>query len=125
MRSSDDDLPETGASARCLGVRLGVDIPSDERGWVAPGTEGMSVAPPPPENLVTHRRPPEFGGTGKDPVYELETDELPEELIHRPDPEVPERHGFIEPSRPMPFEEYRDRLQATRALWRRLHSNVR
>ena len=67
----------------------------------------MSVSPPPPENLPPIRRPPEYGGEGKDPVWQLDTDEPPEELIYRPDPDAPERHGFIEPSRRMPFKEYR------------------
>jgi hypothetical protein len=34
----------------------------------------------------------------RDPVFELDTDELPEELIYRPDPENPEEHGFLEPA---------------------------
>ena len=43
-----DGLPAIGETGRYLGVRPGVDIP---------------VAPP-VDNLVDHRRPPDFGGTG-------------------------------------------------------------
>lgn len=92
---------------------------------VRPGTGGMSASPPPPENLPSFRRPPEYGGTGKDPLWELETDELPETLRYRPDPERPERHGFIEPSRAMGFEEYQAALEDTSGLWRSPSQPVR
>lgn len=62
MRAGADGLPETGETGRYLGVRPGVDIRVDEGGFVNPGTEGMSVVPPPVENLAEHRRPPEFDG---------------------------------------------------------------
>jgi len=92
--------------------------------WI-PTTEGMSVVPPPVENLVDHRRPPDFGGTGKDPVFELDTEDLPGVLAYRPDPTNPEGHGFIEPARRVSFEEYRRAIHQTRSLWRRLRRDVR
>lgn len=58
-------------------------------------------------------------------MYELETGELPDDLAHRPDPANPDGHGFIEPTRRMPFEEYRRAIHGTRSLWRRLHQDVR
>ncbi|HZB07824.1 MAG TPA: hypothetical protein VE525_01790 [Rubrobacter sp.] len=61
----------------------------------------------------------------RDPVFELDTDELPEELIYRPDPENPEEHGFLEPARRMSFEEYQQTIYGTRALWHRLRQDVR
>jgi hypothetical protein len=76
-----------------------------------------SVSPPPPENLPPYRRPPEFGGTSKDSIWELETDELPEKLVYRPDPDDPDGHGFIEPSREMSFQEYQQAIHSTRELW--------
>lgn len=91
---------------------------------VRSGMGGMSVSPPPPENLPRFRRPPEFRGIGKDPVWRLETDGLPGTLRYRPDPEQPERHGFIEPSRAVDFDEYQAALYGTRDLWRRLHQDV-
>lgn len=72
-----DGLPAIGETGRYLGVRPGVDILVAPDGFVDSGTEGMSVVPPPVENLVDHRRPPDFGGTGKDPGFELDTEDLP------------------------------------------------
>jgi hypothetical protein len=117
MKRGEDGLPETGASARTLGARAWVDIPVDEDESVEPEMEGMSASPPPPENLPYIRRPPEYGGVGKDPVWELETDLLPEELRYRPDPDSPDKHGFIEPSHRMTFEEYQRAIHGTRELW--------
>jgi hypothetical protein len=90
----------------------------DEDGFVESGMDGMSVSPPPPKNLPSHRRPPEYGGTGKDLVWELDTDNLPVRLQYRADPEEPERHGFIEPSRRMHFNEYLRMIHDTRSLWK-------
>lgn len=81
------------------------------------GSGGVSVSPPPPENLPEHLRPPEFGGYGKDPLYELDTDELPPKLRYRPDPENPTGHGFIEPSGSMSFEDFEQAIHGTRDLW--------
>lgn len=120
-----DGLPAIGETGRYLGVRPGVDIPVAPDGFVDSGTEGMSVVPPPVENLVDHRRPPDFGGTGKDPVFELDTEDLPGVLAYRPDPANPEGHGFIEPARRVSFEEYRRAIHQTRTLWRRLRRDVR
>jgi len=117
MKRSEDGLPKPGASARTLGVRANLDIPVDEDDYVRPEMDGMSVSPLPPDNLPDHRRPPEFGGTGKDLIWELETDNLPNGLSYRPDPAAPERHGFIEPSSLMSFEDYQGALRSTRALW--------
>jgi hypothetical protein len=125
MRAGVAGLPETGETGRYLGVRPDVDIRVDEGGIVNPEMEGMSVVPPPVENLAEHRRPPEFGGGGKDPVYELETRELPNDLAYRPDPANPDGHGFIELTRRMPFEDYRRAIHGTRSLWRRLRQDVR
>lgn len=77
----------------------------------------MSVSPPPPQNLQKHRRPPEYSGTGRDPIWEMETDELPDGLIYRPDPGRPDEHGFVEPDRVMSLEDYRRLLHGTREFW--------
>jgi hypothetical protein len=118
MRAAEDGVPEVGATGRYLGVRPDVDVPVDECGVVGSGAGGMSVVPPPVTNLAPHRLPRGFGGRSKDPVFELETDELPEALTYRPDPENPEGHGFIEPARRMAFEEYERAVHETRGLWR-------
>ena len=127
MTAGDDgslEVAEGGKNpARTLGVRTGDwrrDIDVDESGMVRPQTGGMSVNPPPPENMAEHRRPAEHGGLGKDPVWELETDALPPELTYRPDPdEPPGTHGFIGPSAPMHLNEYVSALRSTCRLWRR------
>ncbi len=51
MMAGADSLPVIGAAGRYLGVRPGVDILVDADGFVEPETEGMSVVPPPVENL--------------------------------------------------------------------------
>lgn len=118
IRAAEDRLPEVGTTGRYLGVRSDIDIPVDENGGVEPGAGGMSVVPPPVTNLVPHRLPRELGGRSRDPVYELRTEQLPEELAYRPDPDNPEGHGFVEPARRMSFEEYERAIHETRGLWR-------
>jgi hypothetical protein len=108
----------TGATSRYLGVRPGTDIRILYNGSVSPGQAGMSVSPWPPQNLPIHRRPPELGGTGKDPVFEMDTDGLPEELEYQPDSTKPDLHGFIRPAYTMLFTHYQQAIHSTRALWR-------
>lgn len=119
MKLGENELPKTGWSARTLGARCNIDIPISEEGYVSPEASpgGISVSPPPPENLPPWRLPRELGGTGKDPIFELDTDELPEDLTYTPDPTDPEGHGLIEPTRVMTFEEYQRALHRTRDLW--------
>ncbi len=120
MKEDEDGLPKIGATSRYLGARPGVDIRVFDSGSVDPGRQGMSVSPSPPENLPFRRRPEEFGGTGKDPVFEMDTDELPEELEYLPDPDKPATHGFIRPAYTMTFEHYQRALHETRELWRQV-----
>ena len=120
MKVDEDGKPETGNTARTLGVRTGDrrrNIVVAASGFVLPETGGMSVSPPPPDNLPEHRRPEEYGGTGRDPAWELDTDDLPPELMYRPAPKDPYRHGFIEPAAPMPLGDYETFLRMTRRLW--------
>jgi len=118
MKVSDDGLPQPGRSARTLGVRPGVDIEIDADGLVRDGGAGMSVAPGSAMNLPEHRRPPEFAGTGKDPVWEFDSAAVGEFLRYREDPLMPGEHGFMEPSSSMTFERYESALFATREAWR-------
>jgi RHS repeat-associated protein len=119
MKSNGQGGPELGASKRTLGAIPDVDIPVVS-GYVSPGTGGLSVSPGSPYNLPSHRRPPEFGGTGKDPVWGIRPRDLGLDLSYGPDPSNPSKHGFIEPSQPMKFNEYQDALGATRWLWGRM-----
>lgn len=126
MIPDEDGLPRVGSTGRTLGARPGYpdastepDIPVSSGGHVYPGDGGMSVALPPIDNLPPHRRPKKHGGRGKRlEVYELDTEELPDELEERIDPYNRTRHVFIEPARVMSFEEYQRALHATRTLWR-------
>jgi hypothetical protein len=127
MIPDEDGWPRVGSTGRTLGARLGhpgdpeepePDIRVDEDGIVRPETGGASVAIPPMRHLRPHRRPPKHGGTDKKlEVYELETDDLPDELQVRPDPFGPKVHAFIEPAYAMSFDEYQHVLHSTRRLW--------
>jgi hypothetical protein len=68
-------------------------------------------------NLPRHRRPPSFGGIGPDPIWRLRLTDLGHALTYAPDADRPGTHGFIEPARRMPFDDYRAALEATRSAW--------
>ncbi len=108
---------QVGQTARTLGVRPNIDIPVDSNGLVHPKTGGMSVAPGSPTNLPRHRRPTEFGGTGKDPVWGIAVGNLGPDLSYTPDASPNPTHGIIEPNRSMSFDEYQDALQSTARNW--------
>ena len=120
MKAANDALPQAGQTARTLGVRPGIDIPVGVDGVVRGGDGGMSVAPDSPRNLPAHRRPPEHGGTGKDPIWELDVGDLGDELVYREDPLMPGVHGFVEPVLPTTFDAYDSAVLATRRAWRLL-----
>jgi len=116
MREDSDGGPTVGPSARMLGVRINVDIPVIA-GQVKPGTGGMSVAPDRPENLHPLRRPPEYGGKGKDPIWRLDLAYIGSDLGFRSDTPT---HGLIEPARTMTIDEFQTALRATRPYWKKL-----
>jgi hypothetical protein len=116
MRRKFDGTPELGASMRTLGVRVR-DLHPRLDGTVDPGHGGLSVSPD-PESLPRATRPEGLGGIGKDPIFGLETEYLPDEsLSYRLDPRSPETHGFIEPAYPMKFEHYQRLIHKTSAHW--------
>ena len=117
MRVDSDGLPSVGPTARELGARPGDDIPVDTDGYVEPLAGGMSVSPVDADRLPEHRRPPEMGGSGKDPVWTLTTDLLPAALRYRPDDQDPDGHGTIEPVSRMTLDAYQQALRATRSAW--------
>src|SRR5262249_49198777 len=118
MQQAADGAPLLGPSARTLGARPQIDLPADTQGMVRPGTGGLSVSPNDLMGLPTHRRPPEFGGTGKDPVWYIDTLDVGTSLTYRLDPANQVSHAFLEPAFPMPLGEYQDALAATRRAWR-------
>jgi hypothetical protein len=77
----------------------------------------MSVAPDRPDHLHPLRRPPGYGGSGKDPVWCLCLDDLGPDLVFRQDSPT---HALIEPARPMAQSEYQRQLGDTKPLWKRL-----
>ncbi len=121
MKESPNGGPQVGQTARTLGVRPGpgenTDLDVTPEGKVEPETGGMSVTPNSPAGLPPIRRPPSMGGRGKDPVWCMGTQCLPEGLTFRPDPKSPETHGFVEPTRSMSFEEYQQLIESTQASW--------
>jgi hypothetical protein len=117
MRRDPGDTPKVGVRFATLGVRVR-DLHPRLDGTVDPGQGGLSVSPG-PESLPRALRPAEWNGIGKYPVFELETEELPNEsLLYRADPRSPQTHGFIEPGYPMTFEHYQRLIYETSALWR-------
>jgi hypothetical protein len=77
----------------------------------------MSVSPDSAAHLPRHRRPAEYDGTGRDPVWFIEADQPGPSLQYRPDPDAPGTHGFVEPNGSMTFEAYRAAVEATRENW--------
>lgn len=123
MRIAADGLPEVGPSARTLGVRHGDQAPHEDIAGVrpddvvGPGGGGMSVAPDDPANLPRNRRPPEFGGIGKDPVWVIEVAELPPELTFRQDKPT---HGLVETAAETTLADYEAALASTRERWKQV-----
>lgn len=120
MRADQNGLPEVGANARSLGVRPGTDTTAAlGQDVVQPGVGGLSVSPDQPTNLPYFRRPQELGGTGKDPVWSIDSNRLAPDLRYRVDPTTP-THGFIEPAHAMTLDAYQAALAATHAMWNRV-----
>jgi len=112
----DGGYPKIESSARGSGVREGIDITVDANGMVEPGKNGMSMSPS-PQDLPSHRRPPEFGGTGKDPVWQIDTSDLGDDLKYVPDKPG---HGTIQPSKKMTLERYKQALGSLRRKFRKV-----
>jgi len=97
--AEENGKPRRGRSARLLGVRPSIDIDIeqvpkdwlDEKGYLLPETErksseesvtvairntkGMSVSLS-IEGLQQFRKPPKFGGTGKDPLWQIDESQI-------------------------------------------------
>jgi hypothetical protein len=120
MKEASDGFPALGPSSRLLGIRPGSaptpDVlavsPSDP---VLPGQGGMSVAPDDPANLPRHLRPASLGGSGRDPVWYIETEDLGPDLAFRQDRAS---HGLIEPQHALTLQEFQDALAGSRLAWK-------
>ena len=73
------------------------------------------MVPGDPLYLLKHRRPASLGGTGRDPVWYLDTNDLDPELCFRQDRPT---HGVIEPNRAMTLQDFQNALLRTRPNWR-------
>lgn len=109
MKPQEDGLPMVDATMFGLGVRVR-DIHPRVDGTVDPGTGGVSVSP----SVDTLPRAARAKG---ERIFQLETDALPEGLMHREDPLKPDEHGFIEPAYDMRFEHYHKLIRETGGLW--------
>jgi hypothetical protein len=63
------------------------------------------------------RHPQANGGTGKDPVWEIDTDDLGPSLLYVQDKPA---HGVVGPRQPMTLAELEQALAATPARWVRV-----
>ena len=120
MKEDGQGFPVVAPNARSLGVRPGKDVAAILAGdLVQPLQGGLSVSTDDPMNLPYYRRPPVLRGTGQDPVWEIESNQLGPDLDYRPDP-AGAGHGFIEPARGLTLDEYQQALSATKPMWKKV-----
>ena len=105
IKEDDDGSPWVSHTvARGLGVRVPHDVEPDDEGVVHPGDGGPSVCPH-PDGIPWFLR--------GQPTWELELNDLPDELAYRDDPGRDD-HGFLEPAYPMDLEDFRELIEGTR-----------
>jgi hypothetical protein len=107
--------PKIGNTARDLGVR-DTDVELNPQGKVVPG-KGMSTVKGSPNNLVEHRRPPSWGGTGKDPVWEIDENNINGKLAANHDGENHVSITVAVAQQNMSLEEFRAELITTKPNW--------
>lgn len=115
MRPAEDGHPALGASLSTLGVRSGKDIPVADDGVVQPKSGGMSVTPDRWRDVPQPLLPRSLGGEGRHPLFCLEIEALPLDLVARVDRP---RHANVEPVAVCQFDEFNAAVQATRCDWR-------
>jgi hypothetical protein len=132
--------PKMGRSARLLGVRLGIDIDIEEipKDWLddkgylrseaerkttgevaviaVRSTKGMSTSLS-IESLPAFRRPPAFGGMGRDPLWHIEDSKIGGDLEAVQDSAT---HVSIMPRATMLLEKYEIALANTQNDWERV-----
>lgn len=113
MAQTESPGPKLGASMTTLGARVR-DLHPRVDGTVDPREGGVSVSPEGLEHLPRSARIIIDNGRGV--AFALETEDLPDHLVFRPDP-YEESHGFVEPAYPMKFEVYQRAVQETSELW--------
>lgn len=131
--------PKIGRSARLLGVRPGIDVDIEqmptgylnEQGYLLAdsepvfrgelvvavrNTKGMSVSLS-IESLPAFRRPAKFGGTGKDPLWQIDDRNIMGDLQAVQDSPT---HVSILPRTTMSLERYEAALANTQNDWERV-----
>mgnify|MGYP001792792103 CR=1 FL=1 len=133
--------PKVGRSARLLGIRPGIDIDVahmpqgwlDEKGYLRPeenrddsgskvevairNTKGMSTSLS-IEGLPPFRKPAEFGGTGRDPLWQIDESYITDDLEAVQDSET---HVSIMPRTTMLLERYETALANTQDHWQKVN----
>ena len=133
----DNGKPKLGRNARCLGIRPNIDIDLqnvlqgwvDKRGFLLPESKrrnigmevkvvikngkGMSLSLS-VEGLPKFRKPPQFGGNGKDPIWEIDSHNLRGDLEAIEDGSS---HVSLIPRRTMLLERYEQALARTQNDW--------
>ena len=133
----ENERPRVGRGGNLLGVRVPPDgrpdIAPDQGGFVEPNQGGMSVSPS-PERLPPHRIPRRLSqrypdrfpdARGPEGLFcwslgegsPFEAGSIGDRLVLRPDPNAPNRHGFVEPSERMTLQNYETALGETRDHW--------
>jgi hypothetical protein len=135
--------PKLGRSARLLGIRPGIDIDIadlpqgwlDEPGYLLPeierhdsevkvevvirNTKGMSTALA-IAGLPPFRKPAAFGGTGKDPLWQIAASQITGDLEAVQDSPT---HVSIMPSATMLLERYEAALAKTQDDWEKVNQD--
>ncbi len=136
--AEENGKPKVGRSARLLGVRPSIDIDTeqmprnwlDEQGYLRPeaernplsgqpvavairNTKGMSVSLS-IESLPVFRRPATFGGTGKDPLWQIDDSKITGDIEAVQDSPT---HVSILPRATMLLEKYEAALANTQNDW--------
>lgn len=132
--------PKVGRSARLLGVRLNVDVDVvelyrdclDAQGYLLPEAERQSTGEVVTvvlrnikgmstslliESLPAFRRPAAFGGKGKDPLWQIEDNQISGDLEAVQDSAT---HVSIMPRVTMLLERYETALANTRNDWQKV-----
>lgn len=76
----------------------------------------MSVTAPDARLLPFHRRPPEWGGEGRDPVFGMPIASLGDSLHVRQEPDG-STHWLVEPAHVMPASRFITDLWTSRDHW--------
>jgi hypothetical protein len=135
-----DDRPKIGRSGRLLGIRPGIDIDTIEvpDSWIDPmgylqiesersesknlvtlavrNTKGMSTSIS-IESLPSHRKPIAWGGTGRDPIWQIDSSYLEPDLEAVRDSPT---HVSIMPRVTMLLAQYELALANTQKYWQRV-----